>query len=78
MEMQMTSVNIHHMLADRPANRQRFGFAQAIDFAMAVAKRRKHRRELNHLIALSDYLLDDVGLTRDDVHRELSDVVAGK
>lgn len=37
----------------------------------AIWKRMKHRRVLRQLLTKSDYELLDIGVTRNDVHREL-------
>ncbi len=71
----MSNVIANHTSRDRLLDRPHIGFRQALGLIKAVATRHKHRRELNHLMALPDYLLKDVGLTRDDVHRELIELL---
>jgi len=39
-------------------------------FAHGVAQRIRHRREMNHLLGMPDYLLKDVGVQRHDIQRE--------
>ncbi|MFO0991085.1 MAG: DUF1127 domain-containing protein [Hyphomicrobiales bacterium] len=39
-------------------------------FVNGVARRFRHRREMNRLLGMPDYLLKDVGVQRHDIQRE--------
>jgi uncharacterized protein YjiS (DUF1127 family) len=69
----MSDVNCHHSSLNQPVNRSYAGFGHTVGFVKALAKRHGHKRELNHLLALPDYLLKDVGLTRGDILSALSE-----
>jgi uncharacterized protein YjiS (DUF1127 family) len=69
----MSNVNFHHSLRNLLVDRPHFGFSRAFAFVNELAKRRQHRRELNHLMVLPDYMLKDIGVTRGDIQRELAE-----
>jgi uncharacterized protein YjiS (DUF1127 family) len=69
----MSHVNHHHPSRDLLANRLHFDFGRIFTFFNELAKRRRHRRELNHVLIMPDYLLKDIGVTRGDVARGLAE-----
>jgi uncharacterized protein YjiS (DUF1127 family) len=44
--------------------------AAPFQFVNGVARRFRHRREMNRLLGMPDYLLKDVGVQRHDIQRE--------
>jgi uncharacterized protein YjiS (DUF1127 family) len=66
----MLRVNTHHSSMRRAADHPSFGLGNPLGFIKLVLERRKHMRELNYLLGLSDYQLHDVGLQRGDIQRE--------
>jgi uncharacterized protein YjiS (DUF1127 family) len=44
--------------------------AAPLTFVHGVARRIKHRREMNRLLGMPDYLLKDVGVQRHEIQRE--------
>jgi len=44
--------------------------AAPFSFIHGVARRIKHRREMNRLLGMPDYLLKDVGIQRHEIQRE--------
>jgi len=44
--------------------------AAPFSFIHGVARRIKHRREMNRLLGMPDYLLKDVGVQRHEIQRE--------
>ncbi|MDP1700567.1 MAG: hypothetical protein Q8L53_06355 [Aestuariivirga sp.] len=44
-----------------------------IAFAGRVARRIRERRELNRVLSFPDYLLEDIGLRRDEMQRKALD-----
>jgi uncharacterized protein YjiS (DUF1127 family) len=46
---------------------------QPIALAGRIARRIQERREMNRLLGLPDYLLNDIGLQRDEMQRKALD-----
>ena len=46
---------------------------QPIAFAGRIARRIRERREMNRLLSFPDYLLNDIGLQRDEMQRKALD-----
>jgi uncharacterized protein YjiS (DUF1127 family) len=46
---------------------------QPFTFAGRIALRIRERRELNRMLSFPDYLLTDIGLRRDEMHRKALD-----
>ena len=44
--------------------------AAPLHFVHGIARQIKHRREMNRLLGMPDYLLKDVGVQRHDIQRE--------
>jgi uncharacterized protein YjiS (DUF1127 family) len=44
--------------------------AAPLFFVHGIARRFKHRREMNRLLGMPDYLLKDVGVQRHEIQRE--------
>ena len=44
--------------------------AAPLRFVHGVARRISHRREMNRLLGMPDYILKDVGVQRHDIQRE--------
>jgi uncharacterized protein YjiS (DUF1127 family) len=62
MERKMTSIHTSgHVLGL---------IAAPFHFVNGVARRFRHRREMNRLLGMPDYILKDVGVQRSDIQRE--------
>jgi uncharacterized protein YjiS (DUF1127 family) len=61
----MTSMINHHTM---PAL-----LTQPIAFAGRIARRIRERREMNRVLGFPDYLLEDIGLRRDEMQRKALD-----
>ncbi len=68
----MSNVNSHRPGWAHPVRWPHISLSRPFAFLGALAQRRRHRRDMHHLHILPDYLLKDVGLTRDDICRELA------
>ncbi|MBL8906200.1 MAG: hypothetical protein JNM20_05940 [Rhizobiales bacterium] len=44
--------------------------AAPLHFVHGVARRFRHRREMNRLLGMPDYILKDVGVQRHEIQRE--------
>jgi uncharacterized protein YjiS (DUF1127 family) len=64
----MTSMINHHTNGQLPAF-----LGQPIALGGRIVRRIRERRELNRLLSLPDYLLNDIGLQRDEMQRKALD-----
>jgi uncharacterized protein YjiS (DUF1127 family) len=69
----MSNVNHRHSSYHLLAGLPHFNFGRFSAFVDELAKRRWHRRELNHVLVMPDYLLKDIGVTRGQIERELAE-----
>ena len=58
--------------APLPADRQEYSLAEAIGLWSTLREWRERRRQRRALAQLSDRLLDDIGVNRDDVASEVT------
>jgi uncharacterized protein YjiS (DUF1127 family) len=70
MEIKMANVTISHNSRDLSGPAGRSVLTVIADFVARVARRLKNRREMNQLLAMSDYQLRDIGIQRGDIQRE--------
>ena len=61
----MTSMINHHTMPTL--------LAQPIALAGRIVRRIRERREMNRVLGFPDYLLDDIGLRRDEMQRKALD-----
>ncbi len=69
----MTSMINHHTHGHSPASHMSAFLGHPIALAGRIARRIRERREMNRLLRLPDYLLEDIGLQRDEMQRKALD-----
>jgi uncharacterized protein YjiS (DUF1127 family) len=70
MEFQMTNMTISHNSQSHSGPAVLPALTVIANLLARAARRLKHRREMNQLLALPDYQLKDIGLQRSDIQRE--------
>ena len=69
----MTSMINHHTNGNSAASHVPAFLGHPIAFAGRIAKRIRERREINRVLGFPDYLLNDIGLRRDEMQRKALD-----
>ena len=69
----MTSMINRHTNGNSVASHMPAFLGQPIALAGRIARRIRERRELNRLLGFPDYLLNDIGLRRDEMQRKALD-----
>ena len=69
----MTSMINRHTNVNSLASHMSAFIGQPIALAGRVARRIRERREMNRLLGFPDYLLNDIGLQRDEMQRKALD-----
>jgi uncharacterized protein YjiS (DUF1127 family) len=69
----MTSMINRHTNGHSVASQLPAFLGQPIALAGRIARRIQERREMNRLLGLPDYLLNDIGLQRDEMQRKALD-----
>lgn len=66
----MTSMINRHTNGNSAASQMAAFIGQPIAFAGRIARRIRERREMNRVLGFPDYLLEDIGLQRDEMQRK--------
>jgi uncharacterized protein YjiS (DUF1127 family) len=69
----MTSMINRHTNGHSPMGELAAFLGQPIAFAGRIARRIRERREMNRVLGFPDYLLEDIGLRRDEMQRKALD-----
>jgi uncharacterized protein YjiS (DUF1127 family) len=69
----MTSMINRHTNSYSAASQVPAFLGQPLAFAGRIARRIRERREMNRLLSFPDYLLNDIGLQRDEMQRKALD-----
>jgi uncharacterized protein YjiS (DUF1127 family) len=69
----MTSMINRHMNGNSGASHMPAFLGHPIAFAGRIAQRIRDRREMNRVLGFPDYLLNDIGLQRDEMQRKAVD-----
>ena len=69
----MTSMINRHPNGHSAASQMAAFLGQPIAFAGRIVRRIHDRREMNRVLSFPDYLLEDIGLQRDEMQRKTVD-----
>ena len=69
----MTSMINRHTKDNSAASHVPAFLGHPIAFAGRIARRIRERRELNRVLSFPDYLLNDIGVRRDEMQRKALD-----
>jgi uncharacterized protein YjiS (DUF1127 family) len=69
----MTSMINHHTNGNSAASHMPAFLGHPIVFAGRIVQRIRERREMNRVLGFPDYLLEDIGLRRDEMQRKALD-----
>ena len=69
----MTSMINRHTNSNSVASQIPAFLGHPIAFAGRIAQRIRERREMNRVLGFPDYLLEDIGLQRDEMQRKAVD-----
>ena len=69
----MTSMTNRHTNDHSVASQMPAFLGQPIALAGRIVRRIRERREMNRLLSFPDYLLNDIGLQRDEMQRKALD-----
>ena len=69
----MTSMINRHTNGNSAASQMPAFLGHPIVFAGRIAQRIRERRELNRVLSFPDYLLNDIGVRRDEMQRKALD-----
>ena len=69
----MTSMINRHTNGNSAASQMPAFLGHPIAFAGRIAQRIRERRELNRVLSFPDYLLNDIGVRRDEMQRKALD-----
>ena len=69
----MTSMINRHTHGNSAASHLPGFLGHPIVFAGRIARRIRERREMNRVLSFPDYLLEDIGLQRDEMQRKAVD-----
>ena len=69
----MTSMINRHTNGNSGARQMPAFLGHPIAFAGRIAQRIRERREMNRVLGFPDYLLEDIGLRRDEMQRKALD-----
>ena len=69
----MTSMINHHTNGNSGASHIPALLGHPIALAGRIARRIRERREMNRMLSFPDYLLNDIGLQRDEMQRKALD-----
>lgn len=69
----MTSMINRHTNGNSAASHVPAFLGHPIAFAGRIAQRIRERREMNRVLGFPDYLLEDIGLRRDEMQRKALD-----
>ena len=69
----MTSMINRHTNGNSAASHVPAFLGHPIAFAERIAQRIRERREMNRVLGFPDYLLEDIGLRRDEMQRKALD-----
>ena len=69
----MTSMIKRHTNSNSGASQMPAFLGHPIAFAGRIAQRIRERREMNRVLGFPDYLLEDIGLRRDEMQRKALD-----
>jgi uncharacterized protein YjiS (DUF1127 family) len=71
----MTSMINRHTNGNSAASQMPAILGHPILFAGRVARRIRERREMNRVLGFPDYLLEDIGLRRDEMQQKSLDLL---
>ena len=69
----MTSMINRHTNGNSGASQMLAFLGHPFAFAGRIARRIRERREMNRVLSFPDYLLNDIGLQRDEMQRKALD-----
>jgi uncharacterized protein YjiS (DUF1127 family) len=69
----MTSMINRHTNGNSVASHMPAFLVQPVTFAKRIVRRIHDRREMNRVLGFPDYLLEDIGLQRDEMQRKSLD-----
>jgi len=69
----MTSMINRHTNGNSPASQIPAIIGHPIAFAGRIARRIRERREMNRVLGFPDYLLEDIGLQRNEMQQKALD-----